>query len=442
MKRQNGLALVMSLAVLVVAALLGISSYQSSQMEERMAGNHRFSVSALQAAEAGVNNMLSSVLAYSYSPGSPFCDDISASLSGTDFSTSEGGGYSYSQAVTGGDLNLRYKALMTCDSSNGHVLGFSRGVVFDSDGVEVSARRLRVEIVPPGFDYIHSMLSNQNINITGNSQIIGNIHSNADVDISIKATGKKEDRLVSEGSVTANGTVTASGVSYADSGECENVVCAASKAPKQEVPSALDAINTFKSDYLLASDYEASGSLWQVVADSESDVTILPHDNNGDCTTSGAELVPPDNEFGSPDSDHVFFCPGVLTANNDFSGVTVMAVSDIIHNGQLSILDESGDDAFLISGGNIVLNGSTDPKGPEDYRPTYASFWSEGSFTQNGGSHIYGAVVAGLEIDIKGGIIFEARETGRIPVAVSGRLEGWMELESPSDEDNLTAGEA
>lgn len=436
-KSERGLALVVSLAVLVVSALLGLSSYQASQLEERMAGNHRFSISALQAAEAGVNNMLTSVLAYSYSPGSNFCDDISASLSGTDFTTSEDGGYSYYQSVTGGDINLRYKALMKCNSASGHVLGFSRGVVLGSGGEDISARRLRVEIVPPGFDSINSMLADGNISIPGNSTIVGVVHSNANVDISLKSTGSKSDRIVSEGSITATGTVNVSGAGGYDGTECADVVCAASGAPEQRIPSAQELIDEAVALYL---EVNADGEVVPIPG-KEGFIEVLPYDADGNCSSTGSALTSPitaeeNIDENSPGrGEFIYYCPGSIDTTDNFSGVTIMAEGDIVHRGVAEINDEGNVDTFVVSGGNIALNGATDA-------PTYASFFSEGSFTQNGSSHIFGAIVAGTTITSNGGIVFTARETGKILVPVSGRLEGWMELESPSDEANLTAGEA
>ncbi|GEK49103.1 hypothetical protein HPA02_33860 [Bisbaumannia pacifica] len=50
--RQRGAALIISLVLLSVALMLGISAMQSSLLDERMAGNHRFATQARMAAEA------------------------------------------------------------------------------------------------------------------------------------------------------------------------------------------------------------------------------------------------------------------------------------------------------------------------------------------------------------------------------------------------------
>ncbi|WP_180978276.1 PilX N-terminal domain-containing pilus assembly protein [Halomonas urumqiensis] len=52
---QRGAALVVTLVLLVVALMLGLSSFQSARLEESMAGNQRASVQALLAAEYGAS---------------------------------------------------------------------------------------------------------------------------------------------------------------------------------------------------------------------------------------------------------------------------------------------------------------------------------------------------------------------------------------------------
>ncbi|MFC3283211.1 PilX N-terminal domain-containing pilus assembly protein [Litchfieldella rifensis] len=53
-QRERGAALVVSLVLLIVTSLLGVSGYQSSLSHERMASNYRESLLALNEAEAGV----------------------------------------------------------------------------------------------------------------------------------------------------------------------------------------------------------------------------------------------------------------------------------------------------------------------------------------------------------------------------------------------------
>ena len=63
MQRQKGAALLVSLVLLSVAMLLGLSSAQSSRLEEAMAGNLRSAVSAKMAAEYAVSRYWQPVVA-------------------------------------------------------------------------------------------------------------------------------------------------------------------------------------------------------------------------------------------------------------------------------------------------------------------------------------------------------------------------------------------
>ena len=54
MHRQQGMALVISLIFLVMVSLLGMASMRGAQLQEKMAGNQKEALQALQAAEAGL----------------------------------------------------------------------------------------------------------------------------------------------------------------------------------------------------------------------------------------------------------------------------------------------------------------------------------------------------------------------------------------------------
>src|SRR5690554_2543849 len=57
--KQSGAALVVSISLLAIGLMLGVSSFQSARLEESMAGNQRFAASAQMAAEAGASDILS-----------------------------------------------------------------------------------------------------------------------------------------------------------------------------------------------------------------------------------------------------------------------------------------------------------------------------------------------------------------------------------------------
>lgn len=426
MKPQRGVALILSMVILVIAALLGLSSFQSSQLEERMAGNHRFSVSALQAAEAGINDMMDAVLSYNYSPGGDlFCDNIEDSLFGSDFESIGGGEYvADDRDISGGGLIKKYSALLMC-APNGRVIGFSRGVVLDDERTEISARRIRVEIVPPGFDSVRSMLAKGDIEITGNSTIQGNVHSNSNVTLAVKSTGNPQDRVESMGTITATLDVKAGGVEAPVDGECATAICASSGAQEVTVPSAQDFIDAFREKHLILD--EEQGWIVNSEADPALEIYVLSYDSEGKCTNTG-DLIKPEGS----DAEHVYYCPGEIDTDGNFQDVTVMAEGSITHRGAATI---DGDplplETLVVSGGDITLAGATDAS-------TYAAFWAEGNFRQNGNSAIFGSIVAGGTISSQGGIDFRSLDSDLILVPVSGRLEGWAELEKPGDLNNIS----
>jgi len=56
--RQRGMALVMSLVILMILTVLGITAMSTATLEEKMSGNTQESTRALEAAESGVNTAL------------------------------------------------------------------------------------------------------------------------------------------------------------------------------------------------------------------------------------------------------------------------------------------------------------------------------------------------------------------------------------------------
>lgn len=467
MNLQKGMALIVSLVVLVVAALLGLSTFQSAQLEEKMSGNYRFSVSALQAAEAGVNDMLTGVMSYTYSPTDPFCDNLGSNMGYG--STGVSGIYYKDGDFSGGNLVKKFRVVVKCiDSGESgeakHVLGYSRGVVLDDDSQELSARRLRVEIVPPGFDTVRSMLSDQNISIPGNSTIIGDVHSNQNVDLAINDnTGKKSERMVSEGTITATGDVSIKDNSSSTTdGDCDTSICGQSGVPRINVPSAQDQIDIAKNDYMTedrgvtleAYDETVFGEptntnnypehnpvLLPLNEDGQQgsfdypDLKILPHDpDTGLCDINAEEeLVPSEfDDGGAGQGNKIYYCPGELKVAGDFGGITLMAEGNITHTGASSVNADGDIDTLVVSGGDITLDG-------KQVTETHASYFAEGSFTQNGTADIYGVIVSGQGITINGGVDFIARDTGMIDILVSGHLEGWSESELSGDDSDLVA---
>ncbi|TDR51607.1 PilX-like prepilin protein [Halomonas ventosae] len=435
MKSQSGVALLVSLVVLVVAILLGLSSFQSSLLEERMAGNHRLSVSALQSAEAGVDKMLDTVLSYTYTVGDEdtLCDGVDVA---SEFTLTNP--YDFSDD---GELRREYLIKLSCDTASNKVVGLSRGYVLNKEDVELSARKIRVLFDPPGWTTVTGMISDSNITINGKkTSIVGVVHANGDLDIQVPDSDEEGDPL---GYLTATGTVTLNKtvVDPAVDGVCDTLVCASSNAPRVDVPKAADQIaaafsSIGESPPVLPTDGSGYGL-------SSDDLVVFPHDPaDGSCTVDGSEIdesYQTDslivNDSGMQYKQTVFYCPGKLTIEGDFNGAVLMADGDIIHNGssELGTTATGGQevDTFMYATGGIKLNGENDSYG-EFVSDGYLSTGTPGvGFFQAGTSTVYGTIISTGDITANGGMDFEAMETGMIRYLSSGRLDSWDELEDP-----------
>lgn len=407
--RQGGAALIMSLVVLVVAIMLGLSGVSAALFEERMTGNYRLFTSSLQASEAGVKDMIEFVRD-NYGPSSP--PDCSA-----DGTLDDPGSVTYSNS---GGLDRDYDTKLVCE--DGEVVGYSLGRTY-RDAETLSAREIRVVLIPPGESEVEGMLADGTITMNGNSTIVGNVHANTDVDIK-----QLTDSTV--GSITASGQVKTNDkdVEYSEDGECSSVICASSGVAPMSVPSASEVIVSEMNDLgYSGSDLPSVDA--SVVAAGPTNTTeyqVLAVDGSGECSLD----LSGDQSYSVSDGKEGkrFYCPGILNLSGSFNGATIMASGDIIHNGSSDLgdpdMDGTGEvDTYIVSGGSIILNGNDD---------SYAVYHADGDIVQNGESKIYGSIVSGGSITRNGGIDFEAMSSGFIMVPVAGFIDRWYELESPS----------
>ncbi len=405
--KQKGIALVLSVVILVIATLLGLSGVSSALFEERMAGNYRFSISALQASEAGVNDVIDYVVS-NYSPSAPPDCSSDSQL----YSSSEKVVYS-----TSGGLNRDYEISLECEG--GDLIGYSLGRVYKGSDT-LSEREVRIVIIPPGENEIEGMLADGDIILNGNSTIVGNVHANSNVDI-------KQLSSSTVGYVSASGQVLTNDkdIEYAADGECSTVICASSGVDIMSVPTASEAIlEEMKAlGFSYASLAEVNGN---VSAEDTTSYQVLTVDGDGKCSLnlSGSQSYSDGGEW----EEKRFYCPGVLNLSGSFSGAVVMASGDIIHGGSSELGDPDSNgtgsvDTYIVSGGTIELNGSDD---------SYAAYHADGDIVQNGTSKIYGSIVAGGSITRNGGIDFESMSSGFILVPVSGFIDQWYELEKPN----------
>ncbi|XKE45114.1 pilus assembly PilX N-terminal domain-containing protein [Halomonas organivorans] len=408
--RQKGMALVLSMVIVVIAILLGLSGVSAALFEERMTGNYRFSISALQASEAGVKDIISYVRT-TYSPSSP--PDCS----------SDGQLYASPSKVvysTEGGLSRDYEVSVECES--GDVVGYSLGRVYQGSDA-LSERKVRIVVIPPGENEIEGMLADGDITLNGNSSIVGNVHANSNVDIK-----QLTDSTI--GYITASGQVTTNDkdVEYSGSDGCDTVICASSGVETMSVPSASEAIvdemNSLGFSGSTLAEVNASATDESATTSADG-YEILPV-SDGECSLdlSGSQLY---DDGGEPEQKR-FYCPGALTLSGSFSGAYIMASGDIEHNGNSNLGDPDADgtgevDTYIVSGGTITLNGSDD---------SYAALHADGDIIQNGESKLYGSLVSGGSITRNGGIDFEAMKSGFIMVPVSGFIDEWYEMEDPS----------
>lgn len=439
MKNQNGMALLVSLIIVLVAAILGLSSFSSSLLEERMAANHRFSISALQTAEAGVEEIMDH-MSDEFPPDSDeFCAGKGRKEDGGPVRVGDGkeidrGPYTFS---SDGGLSRRYVLDLKCEDER--LVGYSRGWVYNDaeENIELSARRLKIAVTEPGFFRIEGMLAECGVDLNGQSTIVGNVHSNCGVDIRIQ----EDDSIELAGFISAHQVVTINNedVDPVDGDTCNSAVCASSNADYMDVPSAREYINKRIVEKNLGvepateeqiADFDFADFIAYAKGEESlyeyslpDDFKVLEYDSGkNECSVGEVDLAPSDTE------ELTYYCPGELKISGDFGGVVVMAEGNLTHTGTTSIGNKDGDeviDTFVVSGGTITLNGTT--KSEE----LFAAYLAQDDFEQNGNAKIYGSIVSGGLITGNGGIDFEARDTDFITVPVPAHFRAWDELEDP-----------
>ncbi|GAB2778376.1 hypothetical protein GCM10027040_00760 [Halomonas shantousis] len=256
MERQRGAALIIVLVLLTVSIMLGISSMQSSLIDERMAGNYRESTQAQMAAEAGLsvfNDVLqqNSVLKENLASWAHEGSDNEFSLDGFHYNKlldkhssleilrvmkvndhqffveSEGRSGAYKQgkretkrvAVAyynvrardeGGlsgytaceNLNLNIDLIDSYDSRVGSYGGSNARHSLADIGV-TSPKGTNVNITRGGTQIYGNLVSRSDIAITGGgSSITGNVQANGNV--SVSGSSSISGNIVSGGSVRLN----------------------------------------------------------------------------------------------------------------------------------------------------------------------------------------------------------------------------------------------
>lgn len=84
--RQRGAVLIVSLILLVVLTLLGVTAMNSTSLDEKMAANNQQTTRAFQAAESGLSATFNNNAAYNLAndPANPYKTTVSIPSSGSD----------------------------------------------------------------------------------------------------------------------------------------------------------------------------------------------------------------------------------------------------------------------------------------------------------------------------------------------------------------------
>jgi hypothetical protein len=77
-RHERGTALIMSLVILMILTILGITAMSTASLEERMSGNTQESTRAFQAAESGLNEALNTAGALDLNKTDSTCGDGSS----------------------------------------------------------------------------------------------------------------------------------------------------------------------------------------------------------------------------------------------------------------------------------------------------------------------------------------------------------------------------
>lgn len=375
MKQQSGAALVVVLSMLAGSLMLGLSGVQSSLIDERLAGNYKAATEAQMGAEKAI---------------SAGWGENGSEVSVSDFDATrtlaEVEAYSWSEFTALGDVsanacsgNIACHYYLVQEGGDYFIAGMG-AVVSEGNLAAVSHPVLaRVEFTPgPNPAFTNGLLSADYILVTGQSTVMGNVHSNGTVDISLR-----------DGS---DATVT-------DGADQMIEVPLPGARPEGEDMSACDENPEpycYKSyDPTVFDEYRERESAMHTCS---IDIDTL-HDGD------------------------TVFCDGDLAVQGGSVGnnrVTLAATGNVTMSGATSSDGaESEVGLFVVAGQDIEFNGNTD---------NYGVFWAGGYVRQNGNSSLYGAIVAGTYIRSNGGIDFISLDNVTNPdtfVPADPRIVAW-----------------
>lgn len=194
---QKGAALIVVLSLLTISLMVGLSSMQSSMIDERLAGNYRLYTHAQQSAESIAAEMVTFAIDNDMQAGDDVVlrscpsfselQDISSStsycLTGErnvegEMRNEEGAG----AKISGVSCFLDVSAGM-CGISYSSSYMLSRGAVFSSGSVLAESEIIAVE-VEGGYKFDDSITGCESVDLRGGAGVEGGVVSGGDVDIS------------------------------------------------------------------------------------------------------------------------------------------------------------------------------------------------------------------------------------------------------------------
>ncbi|WP_111413386.1 pilus assembly PilX family protein [Billgrantia lactosivorans] len=375
MRQERGAALVVVLSMLSGALMLGLSGIQSSLIDERLAGNYKAAAEAQMGAEKAI---------------STGWGENGSGVSVSDFDTTrtlaEVEAYSWAEFTALGNIsanacsgNIACHYYPLRDGSDYFIAGMG-AVVSEGSLVAVSHPVLaRVEFTPgPNPAFTNGLLSADYILVTGQSTVMGNVHSNGTVDISLQSGS---EATVTQGTdQMVEVPLPGERPDGEDTSTCE-------EHPEPHCYKSYDP--TVFDEY---------------------------REREGAINTCSIDI-------DALDDGDTIFCDGDLEVQGgsvEDNRVTLVATGNVSMNGASSSGGTGSDiGLFVIAGQDIEFNGNTD---------NYGVFWAGGYVRQNGNSSLYGAIVAGTYIRSNGGIDFISLDSVTNPdtfIPANPRIVAW-----------------
>ncbi|EHR41330.1 PilX N-terminal domain-containing pilus assembly protein [Alishewanella jeotgali] len=344
-RSQSGMAMVISLVLLLALTLMVTGSMRGSLFQEKMTANQFNQSRALMAAEAGAAEVWNWLVLQEESGQMNWADATWQSSLQTNFNTAI--------AVAASKGRFTVEQIDWSNPSKVSITVLGEAIDASPEPYAVASTKVNVEFLrpitaggSPASAFMAGLLSEGNITVNGGPSINGNIHSNKNVTVngnfSLGSTGNAF-------SISASGTAKGKNVNLGQGSKIESAVA------KIQIPSATDFINANKN----------SANVVQL-----NDCTNLPADLQG----------------------KTYFCNNNVVIENVISNGTIMTLNTIDIRGGVNMGNNKLSVA-LIAAGNITNRGSNE---------SAAVFWTDGAFEQNGSARLKGAVVAKEELDING----------------------------------------